>query len=59
MPKVLPEFAREVLVPEYEEKRSDGKVSTIVPNLSVYEIAERLNISVEAADALVNASLRG
>jgi hypothetical protein len=48
-----------VLVPEYEEKRPDGKVSPIVPNLSVHEIAERLNISVEAAHALVNASLRG
>ena len=47
-----------MLVPEYEEKRPDGEVSPIVPNLSVHEIAERLNISVEAAHTLVNASLR-
>jgi hypothetical protein len=44
---------------EYEEGRSEGKVSTIVPLLSIHEIAERLGISVEAAYALVKASVRG
>ena len=46
-------------MPEYEERRPDGEVSAIVPHLSIHEIAEGLEISVEAAYALVNASLRG
>ena len=44
---------------EYEERWPDGEVSAIVPPLSIHEIAERLDISVEAAYALVKASLRG
>jgi predicted DNA-binding protein YlxM (UPF0122 family) len=44
---------------EYEERLPEGEMSAIVPNLSVQEIAERLEISVEAAYALVKASLRG
>ena len=46
-------------MPEYEEGRPDGEVSAIVAHLSIHEIAERLEISVEAAYALVNASMRG
>jgi hypothetical protein len=46
-------------MPEYEEGRPDGEVSAIVAHLSIHEIAERLEISVEAAYALVKASLRG
>ena len=46
-------------MPEYEERRADGEVSAIVAHLSIHEIAERLEISVEAAYALVNASMRG
>ena len=44
---------------EYEEGRPDRGVSAIVAHLSIHEIAERLEISVEAAYALVNASMRG
>ena len=44
---------------EYEERYPDREVSGVVPDLSLQEIAERLGISVEAAYALVNASLRG
>jgi predicted DNA-binding protein YlxM (UPF0122 family) len=44
---------------EYEERYPDREVSAVVPDLSLQEIAERLGISVEAAYALVNASLRG
>ena len=47
------------LVPEYEERQPEGEVSDIVPYSSIHEIAERLDISVEAAHALVIASLRG
>ena len=46
-------------MPEHEERRPDGAVTDIVPHLSIHEMAERLEISVEAAYALVNASLRG
>ena len=46
-------------MPEYEEKRPDGEVYAILAHLSIHEIAERLEISVEAAYALVKASLRG
>ena len=46
-------------MPEHEERRPDGEVSAILAHLSIHEIAERLEISVEAAYALVNASLRG
>jgi hypothetical protein len=44
---------------EYEERRPDGEVSGLVLPLSIHEMAERLEISVEATYALVNASLRG
>ena len=50
---------RGVLVPEYEERQPEGKVADIVPYPSIHEIAERLDISVEAAHALIIASLRG
>jgi hypothetical protein len=53
------ESLRGEFVPEYEERQPDGEVSAIVPNLPIHEIAESLDISVEAAYALVNASLRG
>ena len=46
-------------MPEYEERRPEGEVSAIVPYLSIHEIAERLGVSVEAAYALVKATLRG
>jgi hypothetical protein len=46
-------------VPELEERRPEGEVSTNVPYLSIHEIAERLGISAEAAYALVKATLRG
>jgi predicted DNA-binding protein YlxM (UPF0122 family) len=46
-------------MPEYEERQPDGEVSAIVAHLSIHEIAERLEISVEAAYALVKASQRG
>ena len=46
-------------MPEYEERQQDREVSAIVPHLSIHELAEKLGISVEAAYALVNASLRG
>jgi predicted DNA-binding protein YlxM (UPF0122 family) len=46
-------------MPEDEEKRPDGEVSAILSHLSIHEIAERLEISVEAAYALVKASQRG
>jgi predicted DNA-binding protein YlxM (UPF0122 family) len=44
---------------EYEERQPEGEVSAIVDHLSIHEIAERLEISVEAAYALVKASQRG
>ncbi len=44
---------------EYEERQPEGEVSAIMPYLSIHEIAERLDISVESAHALVNVSLRG
>ena len=44
---------------EYEERQPEGEVSAIVHHLSIHEIAKRLNISVEAAHALLIASLRG
>jgi hypothetical protein len=44
---------------EYEEGQPDREVSAIVAHLSIHKIAERLEISVEAAYALVKASLRG
>jgi hypothetical protein len=53
------ENLRGEFVPEYEERQPDGEVSAIVPNLPIHKIAESLDISVEAAYALVNASLRG
>jgi transposase len=46
-------------VPELEERRPEGEVSTTVPYLSIHEIAERLGVSAEAAYALVQATLRG
>jgi predicted Zn-dependent protease with MMP-like domain len=46
-------------MPEYEERRPDGEVSAIVAHLTIHEMAERWGISVEAAYALVIASLRG
>ena len=45
-------------MPEYEERCQDEEVSAIVPHLTIHEMAERLEISVEAAYSLVNASLR-
>lgn len=47
------------LVPEYEERQPEGEVSDLVPYPSIHEIAESLDISVEAAHALIIASLRG
>jgi hypothetical protein len=47
------------VLPEYEEKQPDGEVPDTVHYLSIHEIAERLNISVEAAHAMVIAGLRG
>ncbi len=44
---------------KYYEREPGWGVSAIVPHLSIREVAERLGISVEAAHALVNASLRG
>ena len=44
-------------MPEFEERRTDGEIAAIVPPLSILEIAKRLNISQEAAYALVKASL--
>jgi hypothetical protein len=46
-------------VSEYDERQPGWEISAIVPHLSIHEIAERLDILVEAAYALVNASLRG
>lgn len=46
-------------MPEYEKRWPDGEVSAIVPHLTIHEMAQRLGISVEAAYALVSASLRG
>jgi hypothetical protein len=48
-----------VFVPEHGKRQPDREVSANLPHLSIHEIAERLNISVEAAYALVKASLRG
>ena len=47
------------VVPEYEERQPEGEVSDLVPYPSIHEIAESLDISVEAAHALIIASLRG
>ena len=44
---------------EYDERQPGWEISAILPHLSIHEIAERLDISVEAAHALVNASLGG
>ncbi len=44
---------------EYEESLPKGEMFASVADLSIQEIAERLGISVEAAYALVKASLRG
>ena len=45
-----------------EELNADMKVSDVLPliksNLTIQEVAQRLNISVEAACALIVASLR-
>jgi transposase len=46
-------------MPELEERRPEGEVATIVPYLSIHEIAERLGVSAEAAYALVKATLGG
>ena len=46
-------------MPEYEERQPEGEVSDLVPYPSIHEIAESLDISVEAAHALIIASLRG
>ena len=46
-------------MPEYEERQPDREVSAIVAHLSIHEIAERLEISVKAAYALIKASQRG
>ena len=46
-------------MPEYEESQPEGGVSNVVPYLSIHAIAERLDISVEAAHAIVIATLRG
>jgi hypothetical protein len=44
---------------EYEEGRTEGEVDAVVPHLSIHQVAQRLGISVEAAHALVEASLKG
>jgi hypothetical protein len=56
---LVDKFPGSEVVPEYEESQPEGGVSNVVPYLSIHEIAERLDISVEAAHAIVIATLRG